>query len=188
MPPKRWGDRFSKDQIELGAKKGNLDPCVYMFYDENDALCGVVGVRVDDVRCTGSDRWYETTWPKECELYSWGEWEDMEFKFTGVTYRGERGRWASLDMSHYIQQLKPVETKKLSHLVEPEQGQLERAKRKLNKLGLSVFRGVAGSLQWCATQGRPDVLGNVVEVQKGLSGPTIGQLDLGASTFTTLIN
>ena len=89
---------------------------------------------------TGNSKWFETVWPQEKEPYEWGEWEEMQFRFTGVTHKGEIGKWASLDMEHYISHCKPVELDNINHLIEPNQNHLERAKRKLKARGFPVFR------------------------------------------------
>ena len=142
--PKRWGDKFAKDQVKLGAKRCSLDPCIYVWYDDaSDEIIGVVGVHVDDARMTGNAKWFATVWPQEKELYEWGEWEEMQFRFTGVTHKGEVGKWASLDMEHYISHCKPLELDNIGHLIEPNQNHLERGKRKLNKQGFAIFRAVA---------------------------------------------
>lgn len=180
--PKKWNIRFPKDQINLGAKQSALDPCIFMYYDEDKQLYGVCGVHVDDVRCARSPRWMSEIRPQLKALYHWGEWQEFNFRYTGVTFRGIQAKWTSMDMSNYIECLKRVDLSNLKKLIDEGQESI----KKLNKT-LTVFRGIAGSLQWAATQGRPDILGDVVKVQKGLGSPVVEQLMLGASTIDHLM-
>ena len=124
----------------------------------------MVAVHVDDARIAGNTKWYNEIFPKINNLYKWGSWDEDNYKYTGVTYNGRTGENVAYHLRDYIDKVPDVDLTNLTKLVtDPSQRGDERA---LNPVGITVFRGVIGALQWITTQGRPDVAGKLATLQK----------------------
>ena len=106
------GRQVREGSAGLGGKRCHLGPHTYAWYNgQTGEIVGKVGVHVDDVRMTGNEEWFPTVWQKPKELYEWAEWEGVQSRCTGVTYKGEVSKWASLDMEHYTSHRKPIDMK-----------------------------------------------------------------------------
>lgn len=187
----------------MGAKKCHTDPCLYAYYKDkngvinfqelknqkdilkNVILIGVLGVHVDDVRCTGDKLFEKEVKPKLQSLYEWGEWECMKYKYTGVLHDGSQGEYLTYSMEGFLKTLEPVDLKNATNLLNPEKDK-PRDEWTLNAKGMTVFRGICGSCQWATTQGRPDFAGNVGPIQAALAKPTYADLKKAAEVVRNL--
>ena len=72
---------YAGTYLLLGFRVHQLDQCLFMLYNPDGNLVGLVGVYVDDFVVAGDetdDCWNETL-QKLRNLYTWGSWSTGQF-------------------------------------------------------------------------------------------------------------
>ena len=148
-----------------GAKKSKYNEAVFYLYD-NKNLQGILCAHVDGFWWGGTEQ-FEVKTIKLIKKFFRISLEELEtFMYLGLNVQ-QTYDYINIDQSSYINESKVVEISQ------------EKQKNKfaqLNKDETRQLRGLAGQLNWIASQTRPDIAYNVCEVSVSIKNATINDL------------
>ena len=145
--PREWYLEAKQRFQSCKFKVHPLDPCCYLAFGENDQLCGIVILHVDDMLIAGGKDFK----PFESELkkkFNFRTWKELETDGQPIEYCGGQlyaTQYALiLDFSEYINKVKPI-------TIAPHRKDEDLA----TNHEVRQLRGLIGALQWPATQACP---------------------------------
>ena len=161
--PKVWFQKVAKDLKSLGFRQHQLDPCMFMKFDDAGTLIGFIGVYVDDFLLCGNivnKLWLEARATAKA-LYTWGKWETGNFTLCGVQYTQRKDKSIVLNQKEYCMKLD-------ASLASVSKEQAYRSsggavsKDTDGRVALPAFyhtrfRGINGALQWSCSNTRPEL-------------------------------
>jgi histone deacetylase 1/2 len=165
--PRAWYEKLRAALLELGARRSRLDPCIFYVLDKNQTnVIGHLGIHVDDIICGGTAE-FESFLDKLRSIFPFGSWERDAFRFTGLELRQREDFSIEVTQKEFIHKLRPAE--------------LGRARRadthsRLTAAGISVLRGILGSLQLLTTNTRPDLACPLCLLQGEIETATVDTL------------
>ena len=166
--PRAWYEELARILCdELGFEKSFVDPAMFMLRDCSGKLVALMIVHVDDVMvcCDGSEYANEVV-EKLRKRFLFGTWQRVCDQPSGINYCGKEikvderdgEKQVVLSQNGFIDGR--LETMEISA---ERRAQLESC---ATPEELTNYRSVVGSLQWVATQSRPDVAFEVNQLQK----------------------
>ena len=164
--PYLWYQELKESLIALDFKMSPLDPCLFSLIGKDRKVHGVLGVHVDDGLCAG-DHEFERVLKRLEEKFPFGSKRRTSFVFTGIQVnQDEKGR-IHLDQKDYVNRIDPI--------------QIERNRRKQENETVvdkekQDLRGIIGSLQYAATNTRPDLSARLSLLQARINCATIRDL------------
>ena len=75
--PRAWADKLGEELQKLGWLQSKLEPCVWRLFDSSGVLCGLIGVHVDDLLCTGTGCYFEEQVRNVRAVFPFGAWHDL---------------------------------------------------------------------------------------------------------------
>ena len=176
--PRAWYEELARILTgELGFCKSYIDPAVFMLRDDQGMLIGVMVVHVDDLMCChdGSEKAKQTA-DALAKRFPFGTWDRVADKASGVTYCGKEIRLQ-------VSEGKPQIVLSQDGFIDGRLEEMEVAKggRRDHELYATEeergnFRSIVGSLQWLATQSRPDLAFETNQLQKRVADLRVGDL------------
>lgn len=172
--PYMWFRTLNKELISLGFMPSPFDPCMYVLrHPETGVLSGVLGIHVDDGLGGGNDYFAQQVDKLE-RKFPFGSKKSGQFTYTGIELTQGSDYSITLSQSQYVRGIKPIAIKHerkplLTALVTPE----ER----------SALRGLIGSLQYAATNTRPDLACRLSSLQSMVPVATVETLMLANKTL-----
>ena len=164
--PSAWYKRLSGVLLSAGFERSRFDSCLF-YMREGQKLTGIYGVHVDDCATAGVGPKYEAALKYLQSNFEFRKWRDgLEGgDFCGATYfqNAESGE-ITMSQSKFIDKLRPLHFSK------------ERMKDRespLTEKEISCLRAINGSLNWLATQSRPDLSTQVSFSQQSFPVPTV---------------
>ena len=158
--PRRWWMEADARLRSLGLRPHRLDPCLYLSFNSQNKLDGMIILHVDDMLGAG-DTWSDgkASWKRrvtELKLtFNFREWQDgqdLEYCGAEITVHNLETNGFSLRHSKYAKKLKPISIDK--HRV-------TKVEEPVNDTELKQLRGLLCSLQWPATQSCPHLQATV---------------------------
>ena len=158
---------FDEEACGFGWERSKLDPCLYFLRDDvSNKLVGVMGVHVDDTAIGGQG----TKFNKAVELlkqrFPYRKWHVGSGEFCGSFYTQDP-KDSSIQMSQrlFAEKLKPASIPKHA-----------KTDQLLNPGQIRVLRAINGSLNWIASQSRPDLAVQTSMCQQFFPQPKIHNL------------
>ena len=169
--PFLWFCSLVNELTRLGFEASPFDPCLFVLREPSHSknagrLAGILGVHVDDGIGGGNALYEEKI--KELEKKSkFGSYKTHAFTFTGVevTQRGDHS--IHLSQSQYIKKINPIQIE-INRKTQHETPVTEKERLAL--------RGIIGSLQYAATNTRPDIASKLSFLQSSINTATIETL------------
>ena len=145
--PFLWYSELKDSLLSLGFVLSPLDPCVFVLADQHGNIHGAIGTHVDDGLCFG-DSVFDAALTQLESRYPFGAKKESDFVFTGIHIRQDAQYNIHLDQTEYVRNIEPIS--------------IDRSRRKLEQLEVSEaerqgLRGLIGSLQYAASNTRPDI-------------------------------
>ena len=176
--PRAWYEELARVLSgELGFCKSCIDPAVFMLRDPKGILVGAMVVHVDDLMfCHDGSEMGKRVAEKLANRFPFGTWDRVAEKPCGVTYCGKEIRLQSeagrkqvvLSQDGFIDgRLEEMEVSR-ERRRRPEMYATEEER--------GNFRSVVGSLQWLATQSRPDLAFETNQLQKRIADLRVADL------------
>eukprot|EP00435_Cladocopium_sp_Y103_P075218 s4_g55.t1 len=162
--PAAWFREFDSVVQTLGWNQSKLDPCLYTLRHEGQ-LVGIMGVHVDDTALGGCGSVFEESIKQLRSRFPYRKWRLQEGEFCGAWYKQLPDSSISMNMQSFAEKIRPVNVPKQSP---PES--------KLSESQTRVLRAVNGSLNWLASQSRPDLSIQTSLSQQSFPQPTIQDL------------
>ena len=176
--PRAWYEELARVLTgELGFCKSAIDPAVFMLRNSQGIMIGLMVVHVDDLMvCHDGSEFAQHAVEALAKRFPFGTWDRVADKACGVTYCGkeikfqeEAGRSSiTLSQDGFID----------GRLEEMEIGKDRRKAPELYATDeeRAEYRSIVGSLQWLATQSRPDISFETNQLQKRIADLRVGDL------------
>ena len=162
--PSAWSRTLNKALLEAGFERSRLDPCLY-YMRENGRLTGVFGIHVDDSATGGVGKKYEAALEYLKGRFEFRKWRVRDGDFCGARYtQDEATGEITMSQQSFVS--------KVRHL------HLSRARARdksaeLTPKEVRCLRAINGSLNWLATQSRPDLSTQVSFSQQSFPSPKV---------------
>jgi len=146
--PLLWYEELKGALLNLGFQISPLDPCLFVLPKrDKKGIHGVVGIHVDDGLGAG-DKEFEEAIRKLETRYPFGSTHHTDFQFTGIHIHQNWDGSIELDQTKYVEDITHIDVPR-----ERRQSQDEPVDEKERQ----ALRGLVGSLQYAATNTRPDI-------------------------------
>ena len=166
--PRAWYDELARVlENELCFKRSAVDGALFHLRDpKSNAVCASLIVHVDDLMVAGNGSEYARKMIEKLhKRFPFGTWQKVADEEAGVTYCGKEIKYnrasdpyTSLSQHGFVEgRLDPINISR------------ERASQSDERASdseLTDYRSAVGSLQWLATQSRPDIAFEVNQMQK----------------------
>lgn len=164
--PFLWYQELRDTLLAMNFRMSPLDPCLFVLVGDNNTVHGLLGTHVDDGLCAG-DSVFEATLRKLEDKFPFGAKHQKEFTFTGIHVRQDDEFNIHLDQKDYVLGIPTIV--------------IERNRRKDEKLLVfeserQQLRGLIGSLQYAASNTRPDISARLSFLQSKITSATISDL------------
>ena len=161
--PYLWYEELKESLCNLGFVICPLDPCLFVLPDSQQGIHGIIGMHVDDGLCAG-DKVFDQVLQKLEAKFPFGSKREKEFTFTGIQIKQDGDGRIHLNQKDYVENIDPIcinrdRRKKDSMLINDEERQ--------------GMRGLIGSLQYAATNTRPDIAARLSFLQSKITCATI---------------
>eukprot|EP00435_Cladocopium_sp_Y103_P016115 s3079_g4.t1 len=172
--PLLWYGELKNALLSLGFVISPFDPCLFTLPKKNPTkhecqIHGVLGVHVDD-GIGGGDPIFNQAIATLEKRFPFGSQRQGTFVFTGIQVKQEINGDITLSQREYIQDIPPINIPK------------ERRKcpeSPVTQQELQELRGLIGSLQYAATNTRPDLSCRLSLIQARITCATINDLTQG---------
>ena len=146
--PFLWYCELKETLEALGFVMSPLDPCLFTLPSKDSSgIDGILGVHVDDGLCAGNSRFEAVIAQLEAK-FPFGSKRKADFTFTGIHIHQENNGTIHLDQENYVNEIGVIH--------------IDRDRRKKENTPITEserqsMRGLVGSLQYAATNTRPDI-------------------------------
>ena len=165
--PLLWYEELKTALINLNFVMSPLDPCLFVLPKANgQGIHGVVGIHVDDGLGAG-DQMFDAAISKLEQKYPFGSKKETEFIFTGIHVVQQWDGSIELDQTQYVEDIPSIDISRERRL-SPETPVTETERQAL--------RGLVGSIQYAATNTRPDLSAKLSLLQAKINSATIQEL------------
>ena len=171
---RRWYFRVGRAMQNIGWEQSKLDSC-FFFHHKEDSLDGLVILWVDDFFLACSAECEKKVTADIEAQFRVGNREANSFIYTGLQIRKTKAG-IELDQHHYISTLQPALLSRKSPKISP-----------LDKSETTLLKRLTGKVNWAATQTRPDLAFNVVELSIKYKAPTLEDLSNANKAIAKLI-
>ena len=169
--PLLWYVELKNALLALGFVISPLDPCLFVLprrdsKSNETKIHGIVGIHVDDGIGGGDSVFHQTIQALE-RKYPFGSQRQGSFTFTGVQIHQEHNGEIHLSQKEYINDIPPINVTR------------ERRKNPqdpINPQELQELRGLIGSLQYAASNTRPDISCRLSLLQARITCATVADL------------
>ena len=146
--PRKWMEKLSKELRVNGWVQSKLEPCLWRLY-ENGVLCGILGVHVDDVVCSGNGDLFDEKIQHLRSIFPFGSWkcaQDESVVFCGCEVKQNRDGSIDVQQERFALGLNEVNLSR-ERKEQEEQPATEEEKKQM--------KGLLGGLAWRANQTAP---------------------------------
>lgn len=145
--PYLWYQELKETLINLKFKMSPLDPCLFTLASADGKVHGCIGIHVDDGLCCG-DSVFDKALADLERKFPFGAKKQGTFVFTGIHIHQEKNGNIHLNQKDYINNIEAI------HIDRDRRKMPEATITDKEKQGL---RGLIGSLQYAASNTRPDL-------------------------------
>ena len=169
--PYLWYCALVNELTSLGMEMCPFDPCLFVLREPGNSpnpgqLAGVLGIHVDDGICGGNEK-FQAILQKLESKYPFGSKKVQSFTFTGIDLNQHGDGRITFSQSSYVRKISPIPIE-VNRKSQPNLQVTE------NERGL--LRGLIGSLQYAATNTRPDLASRLSALQSAINTATIETL------------
>ena len=161
---RNWYISVRDTLIKLNCKQSHLDKAVFRWYN-GEKLEGILVLHVDDFLITGTEKFYQCVMKVLGEKFQVGSRQEGNFKYVGLNIVTKDDS-IEISQNHYVNEISEVEIEMDGRPNED----------KLNPDELRNLRGVIGQIQWVASQTRPDLSFDALELSVERNKATLGTL------------
>lgn len=168
--PYLWFCEIKENLENLGFQASPMDPCLFVLPNpQGKGISGMIGLHVDDGLCAG-DSHFEAKLSSLEQKFPFGSKRKGDFIFTGIHIKQETNGSIHLDQQSYVNDITPIS--------------IDRDRRKKETLPVTEgerqgLRGLIGSLQYAATNTRPDISARLSFLQSKINHAVIKDLHDG---------
>ena len=162
---RNWFFNVRDELLSLGCKQSQLDKALFWWHC-SDKMEGVFVMHVDDFLFAGTDAFRKQIIDPLTQKYRVGKRQANKFQYVGLELlQDEQG--IRVKQENYENEMKeiPINQKRKADKSSP-----------LTKREMEQLRATAGQLNWIATQTRPDLSYDALELNMCRNHPTVDQL------------
>ena len=164
--PYLWYQELKENLCTLHFEISPMDPCLFVLTGDDDRVHGYIGMHVDDGLCCG-DSVFESTLAKLEQKFPFGSKRKEKFTFTGIQISQQANFDIVLSQKEYVLAVDPIS--------------VDRHRRKDEKAEVTddekqQLCGLIGSLQYAATNSRPDISARLSFLQSRINCALISDL------------
>ena len=165
--PASWFSTFCQSAKDGGWQQSAFDSCLFTLRSQkSNKLIGIMGVHVDDTALGGEGPEFLEAVRKLKERFPYRKWRINDGEFCGAFYRQcTKTKKIQMSMQNFATKMRPAHIKKGTS---PEQ--------ELTPYQIKQLRGINGSLNWLASQSRPDFSAQTSLSQQAFPSPKIKHL------------
>ena len=165
--PLAWHKTFDSEAIKAGWERSRFDPCLYFLRcNVSNRLCGVMGVHVDDTAVGGAGENFNKAIEVLRARFPYRKWRVGEGEFCGAFYtQCSTTKEITMSQKLFAEKLRPANIPRSAKSDDP-----------LAPGQISVLRAINGSLNWLASQSRPDLSVQTSLSQQAFPQPKIQHL------------
>ena len=145
--PRSWYKTVLKILISLGAVVSSFDNCLFLWFDENGKLYGMLISHVDDFAFSGTEEFHRNVIVVLVASLKVGSYEKDCFQYLGLQFQ-QSYKGISIHQTKYIDSIEPVVL---------ENQRLKDDAKELTPDELMGLKRLSGQMNWVVTQTRPDV-------------------------------
>ena len=162
--PSAWSKTLNQALLDVGFERSRLDPCLY-FMRGVGQLTGIFGVHVDDNATGGEGPKYQAALEALKKKFEFRKWRLYNGDFCGANYNQDRDTGEiTMSQESFVSKLRPLRFSRARTLDKDAELTPEEVKR---------LRAINGSLNWLATQSRPDLSTQVSFSQQSFPKPKV---------------
>ena len=164
--PFLWYQELREALMTIGFSLSPLDPCLFTLQGKEGHVHGHIGVHVDDGLCCGDAQFEKAL----CELerkFPFGTKRERKSTFTGINIEQDTDGRIHLDQREYINNINPINV-----IRERRRGE----DQKVTESERQELRGLIGSLQYAASNTRPDISSRLSHLQSKINCAVIKDL------------
>ena len=164
--PYLWYVELKETLLQMDFQMNPMDPCLFSLVGKQGQVHGLIGMHVDDGLCCG-DEHFERVLSRIEAKFPFGSKREREFTFTGIQIQQDDNFNIHLNQQEYILAIEPIP--------------IDRQRRKQESLSVTDeerqhLRGIIGSLQYAASNTRPDLSARLSFLQSKINSATIKDL------------
>ena len=163
---RNWFFSVEEDLISLECKQSELDKALFRWY-KGKQLAGLFVMHVDDFLFGGSEEFNSCVVDQIAKKYRVGKRTDTIFKYVGLNIKQNKNGSIDVNQNEYATELEEVPLSK---------NRKGDRKSPLNSSETKALKSVAGQLNWLATQTRPDISFQALELNMSKQHPTVENL------------
>ena len=165
--PAAWFGTFKQAAIDAGWTQSSFDSCLFTLRSKQDnSQIGVLGVHVDDTALGGAGPEFRLAVEKLRARFPYRKWRVNSGEFCGAFYdQDPKTKVIRMSMKNCAEKLRPANIKRG---VSPE--------TPLDAMQQRTLRAINGSLNWLASQSRPDISAQTSISQQAFPNPKIRHL------------
>ncbi len=140
-----------------------------MFYlrNEEGVLCGLMIVHVDDLMlATDDSEWSAGVTERLRGRFPFGTWQNVAQEPAGVTYCGKEIKVKNDGVEDFITLAQRGFIEGRLECIQVHKERIKLIDERVTEEERTDYRSVVGSLQWLASQTRPDIAFEVNQLQK----------------------
>ena len=163
--PLAWHRTFDEEACRIGWERSKFDPCLY-FLREESKLIGVMGVHVDDTALGGAGKKFNDAVTALRARFPYRKWRCNSGEFCEAFYhQDKKTKEIAMSQKLFAEKLRPASIPKNAS---PDE--------LLSESQIRVLRAINGSLNWIASQSRPDLAVQTSMSQQAFPHPRIRHL------------
>ena len=163
--PVAWYKTFDHEATTIGWTRSRFDPCLYHLRNSSGQLIGIMGVHVDDTAVGGTGPQFENAIARMRKRFPYRKWRVGEGEFCGAFYSQKQNGEIHMSMKTFAENIKPANI-----------GRGVANQQPLTEAQVRVLRAINGSLNWLASQSRPDLAVQTSLSQQAFPNPCIRNL------------
>ena len=164
--PFLWYQELRETLIQIGFSMRPLDPCLFTLQSSGGTVHGHIGIHVDDGLCCG-DATFDNALRQLEEKFPFGAKREGKFTFTGICFNQDSKGRIHLDQKEYINNISPISIPRERRKSENEM---------VTESERQELRGIIGSLQYAASNTRPDTSSRLSHLQSKINCAVIRDL------------
>eukprot|EP00971_Amphidinium_carterae_P332368 6466496-Amphidinium_carterae.1 len=154
--PMGWRITLTKKLHQQGFRSHPLSPCLFLFYNKDDKLCGAVIVETDDLLFGGKGGEFRQAMLNIRESFRFGHWQSL--KHQPADYSGRRIVQRA-DFGFEVEMVSYLREKATNIALTRERRQ--QPTDPLTDEERTQYRGLIGSLTWASRMAMPQLAGEV---------------------------
>ncbi|XP_057302644.1 uncharacterized protein LOC130636814 [Hydractinia symbiolongicarpus] len=164
--PRNWYFSVRQTLLKLKAEQSTVDKALFYWKDTDNNLCGIFIMHVDDFVLAGNKIFEASIMSQLIKTYKVGKIEETNFKYIGINISQDGGN-ITMDQKQYVECIQEIQISN------------KRSTRKRDELNddvLHELRSAIGQLNWIATQTRPDLAFDVLELNVSIKNGRVEHL------------